>query len=298
MNNTIKGTLLAGTTAFLWGFLSIALKVADADVDPMTIVWFRFTLAFVILATIHGYRNPQELKVLIKPPVLLIVAALCLGTNYVGYMHGIHFTSPGNTQVIIQMGPILLGVSGVLFFKERLSRIQLIGFSIAAIGFILFYQQQLGMMVGQESSFKTGALWVVLAAVAWTGYAVLQKILVRTMHPQTINLILYGLPMLLFIPFADFKTLAGLSTGEWTLMAFLGLNTLVAYGTLAAAFKYIEANKISIIITMNPVITFAAMAVLSLMEVTWIAPEKINWFGALGGVLVLTGAVLVVMKRK
>ncbi|WP_153633243.1 EamA family transporter [Prolixibacter sp. SD074] len=47
--NTTKGVLLAMTTAFLWGFLAIALKVASTMVDSYTIVWFRFTVAFLAL---------------------------------------------------------------------------------------------------------------------------------------------------------------------------------------------------------------------------------------------------------
>ena len=54
------GLLMAGTTALLWGFLAIALKVAVADVDVPTIVWFRFTFAFTALALIVGRRRRSE----------------------------------------------------------------------------------------------------------------------------------------------------------------------------------------------------------------------------------------------
>ncbi|MBI9061602.1 MAG: hypothetical protein JEZ14_06410 [Marinilabiliaceae bacterium] len=43
---------------------------------------------------------------------------------------------------------------------------------------------------------------------------------------------------------------------------FMGLNREVAYGTLTASLKYTDANKISIIITMNPIITFVLLVLL------------------------------------
>lgn len=46
MSNQSKGIIYAAVTAFFWGFLAIALKVAVREVDPKAIVWFRFFVAF------------------------------------------------------------------------------------------------------------------------------------------------------------------------------------------------------------------------------------------------------------
>ena len=49
-----------------------------------------------------------------------------------------------------------------------------------------------------------------------------------------------------------------------------GKITLIAYGTLAEAFKYVQANKVSIIITLNPIITFGTIAILAALQVDWV----------------------------
>jgi hypothetical protein len=72
---------------------------------------------------------------------------------------------------------------------------------------------------------------------------------------------LYGLPALLYTPTVDFPALAELSFPTWLIIIFLSVNTLVAYGTFA--FKYTEAYKVNIIVTLNPIITLITMAVLS-----------------------------------
>ena len=51
MNSESKyiGVVYACITAVLWGFLAIGLKAALQFTDALTVVWFRFTLAFVVL---------------------------------------------------------------------------------------------------------------------------------------------------------------------------------------------------------------------------------------------------------
>ncbi len=296
-SNQTKGLLLATTTAFLWGFLAIALKITLNHFDPYTIVWFRFTLAFLVLLVFYGFKKPDYLKIFRKPPLLLIVAAILLGANYIGFMQGVNYAGPGATQVIIQAGPITLGVIGFLFFKEKVTWLRGIGFGIAAVGFGFFYYQQLKEFVSNSEALNAGVLWTLFAAWSWTGYAVLSKILVRKWPAQQLNLIIYGLPALLFIPFADISALLQPHAWwVWVLMIFLGLNTVVAYGSLTASFKYADANKISIIITMNPIITFILLEILIHFEANWFPLSSFPPLAYAGALLVLLGAILAVGK--
>lgn len=292
------GILLASITALLWGFLAIALKVAVEFISPQAIVWFRFLIAFTTLFIFFIFNSPNKLVILRRPPLILIVAAICLGLNYIGFMFGIHLTSPGNTQIIIQLGPILLALVGIIFFRETLSKRQLSGFLIAGVGFIVFYNDQLSNLLKDKDSFNIGIIIIVLAAISWVIFASLQKKLVQQWDAQQLNLVIYGIPIFMFLPFVEFESFIVLKTWQWILMIFLGLNTLVAYGALSAALKYVEANKVSIIITVNPVITFIVMAILEKTGTTWIEPEVISWYGFGGALLVLTGVVLAVRPSK
>ena len=84
-------------------------------------------------------------------------------------------------------------------------------------------------------------------------------------------------------------------------MFYLGLNTVIAYGSLALAIKYTEAARVSVIITLNPVITFITMSILTHMEVSWMEPEKFSMMGLFGALSVIAGAVVVIsagLKKK
>lgn len=294
----IKGVIFASITALTWGFLVIALKMSTSLMDPLTIVWFRFLVAFSVLFVYYLIKKPSSLKILLNPPIYLIIASLGLGINYIAFLYGIKLTTPSSAQVIIQIGPIFLGFVGLVFFKEKISLRQSIGFLIAGTGLFIFYRDNINKLVGDPDMYNMGVLWVVVAAMAWVVYAAFQKQLVKTYPAQQMNLFIFGLPVLLFLPFIKPESFPDLSFANWMLMVYLGLNTLIAYGSLALAFKYLEANKISIIITMNPIITFILIGLLTWFEVSWTEPEKLTTRGIFAALLVVAGAITAVAFAK
>mgnify|MGYP000675233075 CR=1 FL=1 len=298
MQNHTKGILYASTTALFWGFLAIALKVAVREVEPVTIVWFRFIVAFFILASIQLFKNPSSFKIVVKPPWLLLLAAGGLTWNYFSFMLGVHYTTPSNAQLFIQTGPIMLAIAGVVFFKEKLNRSQIVGFVIAIAGLSFFYSDQLSAFFDAKGQYNKGVVLVLTSALAWTIYAVSQKKLVSKYSVESLNLFLFGFPALIYLPFVDFEPLWTLHWTWWLLLIFLGANTFIAYTCLAQALKYIEANRVSMIIIINPIITFITMAILTEINVSWIAHERFSPLTFLGAMLVITGAVLVAKKRK
>lgn len=289
-----KGVFYATITAFLWGFLPIFLKVSLNDLDAISIVWFRFIFAFSILFLYYLLSDKKQLKIIKRPPLLLIIAALALGANYLGFMNGINYTTPSNAQIIMQTAPILLTLVSVLFFKERLNRKQVIGFGIAGIGLFLFYRNQLQAFIQDADAFNTGFMWIEFGAIMWVLYASLQKQLVQKYPAQLLNMILYGIPAILFMPFVDFEAFTMLSFSSWLIVIFLGINTLIAYGCLALAFKYTEAYKVSLIVTLNPIITLSTMAVLAALNVSWIQTERLSIYSIMGALLVISGAITAV----
>ena len=44
-----KGVIYAAITASMWGFMAIVLKVITYELPPLTVVWFRFFIAFLVL---------------------------------------------------------------------------------------------------------------------------------------------------------------------------------------------------------------------------------------------------------
>lgn len=293
-----KGIFFALFTALLWGFLPIILKVSLAKLPPITVTWFRFSLASLMLIGYFSFKKPGEFRIMIHPPFLLILASISLGLNYLGFISGVHYTTPAIAEIFIQTGAILLALSGFVFFREKASIRQVFGIVMVFSGLAVFYKDQILQLADNIDLYQKGVLLTIGGGIMWTSYAILQKRLVRNFEPMTLNLVLFSLPAIAYIPFVDFRLFQGLTLGMWSVLIFLGINTLLAYGSLGYALKYLEANMVSVIITLNPIITFSLIAILMIMEVTWIVHENFTFVSITGAAMVVSGAVFTVLKSK
>ncbi len=296
MSNHSKGMLMISITAVLWGILAIVLKYALQRFSGNTIIWFRFTFSFAFLAGYYIVHRPRYFEIFKTPPVLGIVAGLAVGGNYLGFTTGVDLTSPSNTQILIQIAPLLVAIVGVVYFKECLTILQKSGFGIAAAGFLLFYRDQLHNLVISSQQYTLGNLWIIFGAVAWAIFALCQKYLVRFWAPQQTNLLIYLVAAIMFSPLAVFQEFQGLTLSDWLTLIFLGANTLIAYGTLGEALKLIPANQVSAVIVLNPLITLIVAGVLSVQKLPWLSSESTTLVGYIGALLLLAGVGLVVKK--
>jgi drug/metabolite transporter (DMT)-like permease len=121
---------------------------------------------------------------------------------------------------------------------------------------------------------------------------------VAKLGPNQLNLVIYAFCTIVFLPFIDLRQILNQNLTEWLVLIFLGLNTVLAYGFLAIAIKYAEATKVSVIIALNPILTFAGMALLAVIEVSWIEQEHFTLLSIVGAVIVLSGAIITILSRK
>lgn len=262
----------------------------------MTIVWFRFVVAFFLLFFYLLKFQPLALhiKPLIRP--IPILAILCLAFNYWAYLVGVDYTSPSNAQIVIQLGPMILALSGVLYFGESLSFIKWLGITSFFAGFFLFYMNQYSLAVIPRNQYTKGILWIVIAAIFWSFYAIVQKRILKYSHPQSLNIMIDGFCALAFLPFVDFSSLASLDFNNHAILIFLGVNTVVAYGCMSEALQRIPANQVSVIIALNPLLTIFLMQILKIYQFDFIPYEVLGWQSFVGALLIILGAILVVTK--
>ncbi len=300
MDAAARGRYLRGLgmillTTLLWGILPILQKVALNRLSAGSIVWFRFLCAFAILYPLlhFGKRSPAAL--LKRPPVLGLVAGVCLAGNYFGVVQGIELTGPTHVAILIQLAPALLVIAGMLIFKERISRVQALGFLVAGFGFFLFFKDKLAF-VTDTLQFHVANAWVIFGAVAWVVFMICQKNLSEKYGAQSLNLLVYGVAALALMPTVSWADFENLSFGYWALMALLGLNTLFAYGALAEAVRCIPLAHISVVTAVNPLITMAVVKLMNTLEVSWIPPEHLGTMGVVGALIAVAGVVLVVRR--
>jgi drug/metabolite transporter (DMT)-like permease len=289
-----KGVIYAAITASMWGFMAIILKVITYELPPVTVVWFRFFIAFLVLGAWTLLFRRHDFRIFRRPPGLLFLAALFLAMNYTGFITGIKYVSPSSSQVIIQIAPVSFALSGIILFREYVNWKHIVGFVLVLAGIGLFYSEQLRDLSGGSEHFTLGMLLVLGGGISWAAFATAQKSLLRRIAPNQLNLFIYGTCALALAPLVKFRHLDGLAAVNWYILIYLGLNTVVAYGSLAMAIKFTEATRVSVIITLNPIITFVTMAILTHLKVSWIEPETFSLLSIFGALSVLGGAIMVI----
>ena len=292
------GLLLALVTAGCWATLPVALKLTLQQVDPYTLTWFRFVLAAgVMLAWLAARDGLGGFATLDgKRWAWLGLAAVCLIGNYVLYLLGVQWTTPSNAQLLIQLAPLLVALGGIFIFRERFNGWQWAGLVVLFGGLALFFSEQLA--VG-AAGYAFGSGLVVIAAVVWAVYALLQKQLLVRLSSQAILLFIYLSASVLLLPLAEPSSLLRLDALHLGLLLFCALNTLVAYGAFAEAMAHWEASRVSAILATTPLLCLGAVALVHSIWPASIAPERVGVVGYVGAALVVLGSALTsLMGRK
>jgi len=290
----LYGLSLALVTAVLWGILPVKLKQVLQVMDPVTVTWFRLlvsgSLLFIWLASVG--RLPS-FKVLGRKGKGLVALAVCgLVGNYVLYLIGLKMLSPGTTQLVIQMGPVLLLISSIFLFKERFSLGQGIGLLVLLIGFGLFFNQRLIELLTSLGDYTAGILTVLLASAVWAFYGLSQKQLLTVWNSLQVMMVIYLFCALLVTPWAHPMEALQLSPLQGWLLLACCLNTLVAYGAFAEALAHWEASRVSATLAITPLVTFASVATAAWLWPDYVQAEDINGLGYSGAVLVVLGSAL------
>jgi drug/metabolite transporter (DMT)-like permease len=294
------GLSLVLSTVFLWGVLPIALIVSLQALDVYTVTWFRFLIAFGLLALFLAKRQqlPAAQKLRTTSPILLVAATLGLGLNYLFFLQGLAQTSPTNAQVILQLAPILLGFGAIAIFRERYTITQWLGLGVLTLGLALFFHEQLQLLIAALTQYLVGTGILVLASITWVMYALAQKQLLQKLSAANIMLIVYGGCALLFAPLAKPQQILALNPLQFSALLFCGLNTLVAYGAFAEALEHWEASRVSAVLSLSPIVTLISVWVASSLFPNSIHAEHFTALGLVGAALVVSGSMTAALGKR
>jgi drug/metabolite transporter (DMT)-like permease len=288
------GLVLALVTAGCWSTLPVALKITLGALDPYTLTWFRFVVAAGVmlawLAARGGLAGFASLDR--KRWLLLVAAALLLIGNYVFYLLGVQHTTPGNAQLIIQLAPLLMALGGIFVFREPYRLGQWLGLAIIVAGLLLFFADQARHSTLGSQRYALGSALVVIAAVVWAAYALIQKQLLVRLGSPAILLFIYLVASLVLLPLAHPAALLQLAPRYWWLLGYCALNTLVAYGAFAEALAHWQASRVSTILATTPLLSLGVIWLVHWAAPTLIAPEHVSWAGYAGALLVVAGSAM------
>jgi drug/metabolite transporter (DMT)-like permease len=276
-----KGVGLAATAALMWAALSFALKQSFIFATPQTLSWFRLFSSFVLLFLFLKFKKSDFMADIKRTRWIMIPASLGLAFNYVGYAKGLELTTPGNAQMLIQMGPFLITIFTFLLGREKPTWWHLSGIIVATFGFFAFYQDQLYFFINSIEKYKLGNLWIIGASISWAYWAFIQRDEAnRGLLTSHLNLYVWGICAFALLPFADISSLLTLTPAQYLILSFLALNTLIAYGTYTLAYMYAPTAIVNLIIGLNPILVFM------------VGSDPLGVTGWMGALLVFLGLMI------
>jgi len=296
MNDTVhaprRGFALALLTAFSWGTLPLAMALLVRQLTPWTVTWWRLAGSALLLAGWLGWHGklPALRQVLRQQGAWLVLATIGLVGNYVCYATSLRFTTPSVSQTVIQLAPMLLLLSGLLFFGERFSRGQWAGFALLLGGLLLFFNHRLPEIASLHGNLAIGVGAVMLSSVLWTGYGIAQKKLMASLAPAQILLVLFFAGAVVLLPLAEPGAALRLDPLGVGLLLFGVANTMVGYGCFAEALGVWDVTRVSAVTSMAPIVTLAGMTIVNRFAPGALPAEKLNVLSIAGAIAVVAGS--------
>ena len=279
--------LLILLAIIFWGTSFVATKTALLEIKPVTIIILRLILASILL-TIIAIFTKRSFSVNLKSHGWIFILALIATFHLWIQVTGLQYTTASNTGWIIGTAPIFMAILGLIFYKEKVTLLQLAGILIAMFGLLLLIGK--GSILNIDLIENKGDLLVLGSAFTWGVYSMVNKKISLTYSPLMTILYLFLMMAIIIVPFnlnsETFNSLIRLSLTGWMSILFLGLFCSgIAYVIWAQALRDMESAKVGAFLYFEPFVTvIAAWALLS---------ESITLMMILSGLLITVGVFIV-----
>ena len=174
----------------LWGFSFVVVDIALEFIPPLSIAFYRFLIAsltFIIIDIISKFRH-KTISVrknfsnrnvnYSKNDWILILFASFTGISFffLAQYTAIDLIGPSLPALFVCLiSPIVISLLALIFFKERLNKIKIIGFVIATFGgFLLITGGNLKTLTPESPGF-VGYLFALLTPFLWAIYSTITK---------------------------------------------------------------------------------------------------------------------------
>jgi len=280
--------LLTAVAPLCWGGnIVLARGVADI-IPPVSFAFWRWTIAFVILLPFTWRTARQDWSQVVKSWKLMSGLSI-LGISVFNTMlyTAVHTTTAINGAMIQTTMPAVIILATLVMFKEKVTRLQILGVAICIIGaFIVILRGRWNTLLGM--SFAPGDILMMGAVIVYALYSALLRQR-PAIHPLSFLIYTFGLGVIFLLPVYIWE-LAGSATMTLTLQVVLSILYVALFPSILAYFcwnrgvEVIGANRAGLFINLIPV--FA-----SILAILFLG-ETLQAFHIIGMVLILGGMIL------
>ena len=284
-NPTATGVALVVLSSISFGAMAFFARLAYAeDVTPVSLLFLRFTLASLIMLGIAWMRREPFPR-----GRVLLGFALMGGVGYVGqslsFFTALTMANAGLVALLLYLYPAIVAILSAIFRGERLTGYRIFAVALALVGTAVTVGPQL-------DARPLGVVLGISAALIYSVYIMVGTKLLRAAAPIASSAVIMSAAALVFGGLAAVQGVT-FPTGLGGWIGIVGVAivaTVIAVTTFLIGLQIIGPTRASVLSTFEPVTTVVLAALL--------LGEPIGLWTAVGGVLILAGAVMLARPGK
>jgi O-acetylserine/cysteine efflux transporter len=280
----IKAILLVLLVVSIWGINFSFIKIGLEELPPILFSALRFSVVAIPAIFFIPFPKGQLRNIL---GVGIFLGFLKFGLLFIG-LDG--YISAGISALILQAQVIFTIAISYLLFKERLSKLQVLGMVISILGFSLFLKSTSG-----NATF-VGIIIILLAALSWS----FSNIIMKTMkNVNLLQLMVWSCavpPLPLFALSYMMEThepvqvISSITMQTWLALAFVSyISTLIAFSIWGYLLRNNTAASVTQFALLIPIVSMVTSYIL--------LGEQLSSIDFIGSSVVITGVSICIFEK-
>ncbi len=284
------GFILVSLAGACYGSSGVLGKMLmNTGLQPETVVMYRVSLGFLILATAFLILNPTSLKVkLEKIPYLMVCGIVGVVVGILTYFYAVKLISASIAVILLYTYPVFALVLAKIFVGERITALKIFAATLVLVGCFLTVK---GYSLTYLKLTGLGVVFGLISGFSYSIYMVLSKIMLKDVNESAVIFYTlgFGSLVLLLINLFNQSLLVSLELDVWVLIVLIAIiPTTLAFTFLIFGLKYLEAGRASIYSTFE-IVSAILLAFIFL-------GERLEIFQGLGAILVVFSIFLIYWK--
>ncbi|QQZ30499.1 DMT family transporter [Thiothrix subterranea] len=285
--------LLVLTILFWAGNFNLA-RAIHTDVPPLGLSFWRWAVAALILLP-FAWSSMRAALPLAREHWRLVLALAVLGIagfNSLVYV-GLQTTTATNGVLLQSVTPITMILLAGLVLHEKSTLAQWLGIGVSLVG-VLVIITKADWQVVQQLAFNRGDMWIVLATLDWSLYTVLLRKLPQGLRGTPILGFSITLGALVILPLYLYESFT-FQTMPFTTLSVASVAYVAVFPSL---LSYMFWNHATQKLGVNRTGQFShLMPVFGILLATLLLGERLQFYHAIGMILVAAGILLANKKR-
>ncbi|PPS45325.1 DMT family transporter [Chroococcidiopsis sp. TS-821] len=276
-------------TAVVWGGTFIAGRWVVQSLEPFSAAFCRFAVSSICLLFLTAQQEGQLPRLQRKQLTQVILLGMTGVFAYNAFFFlGLQTIAASRAALIVALNPTFIALGSVLFFKDKLTILKLIGIITSLLGAALAISR--GNIVNiLADNLSIGDLFLFGCVFSWVAYTLIGKLAMQQLSPlvATTYACLIGTIALFFPALSEgiLQQFFQINLVTWLVIWYLGfLSSALGFIWYSEGVRTIGPAKAAIFINLVPVSAILLAAV--------VLQEEITLSLLVGGTLVVIGVLL------